>query len=161
MEVYADTHEIRSFYKDRHATGENSGFDLVVPEDVVCKPGEVTFIKHGMHARRYHATYIPSARGCTVVSDPRPGFFLMARSSISKTPLMLANGVGLIDGGYTGDLIAAVRNVSNEPYVVQKGTRLVQIVLPSASPFRIFWLDKPFEEDRVIRGPSGFGSTDA
>ena len=33
------------------------------------------------------------------------------RSSIAKTPLMLANSVGIIDAGYRGNLIAAVKYV--------------------------------------------------
>ena len=58
----------------------------------------------------------------------------MPRSSISKTPLRLANSIGLIDGGYRGELMAMCDNVKAEPYTVEKGQRLFQIVACDCSP---------------------------
>ena len=37
----------------------------------------------------------------------------MPRSSISKTPLRLANSIGLIDGGYRGEIMAPCDNIKN------------------------------------------------
>jgi hypothetical protein len=102
---------------------------------------------------------------CNVERDivtPSP-FLLYPRSSISKTPLILANHVGVIDAGYRGSIIGAFRWIANtesedECYVVAKDTRLVQICHPSLCPIFIVLVDEsaltPSE-----RGTGGFGST--
>jgi dUTP pyrophosphatase len=84
------------------------------------------------------------------------GYYLYARSSISKTPLILANNVGIIDNGYRGEIMAAVKNMSSEPYIVESGTRLFQLSLPNLHPFKVQLVD---ELNTTIRGEGGFGST--
>ena len=83
-------------------------------------------------------------------------FFLMARSSISKTPLRLSNAVGLIDGGYRGEIIAAVDNIKTDPFTLKSGQRLFQIVAMDGSPIELEVVDTLSETER---GSSGFGST--
>ena len=46
-----------------------------------------------------------------------------ARSSISKTPLRMSNSIGLIDGGYRGELKVYVDNISDDPFELKKGNR--------------------------------------
>ena len=90
-------------------------------------------------------------------------FFILLRSSIHRTPLILANHVGLVDQGYRGPLQIAIRNIGAEPYVIKAGTSLVQLVAPGAAPprctYRVCW-DHPIF-DNSIRGTGGFGSTGA
>ena len=83
-------------------------------------------------------------------------FFLMPRSSIYKTPLRLANSVGLIDAGYRGNLMVAVDNIKSESYTIKKNDRLFQIVSADLEPFNIVLTDK-LSESR--RNAGGFGST--
>ncbi len=85
------------------------------------------------------------------------GFYLYPRSSIAKHDLMMANGIGIIDAGYRGELIMAIRNVSydEEPYI-SRGMRLVQICMSNLKPFDVEFVD---ELDETIRGNGGFGST--
>ena len=83
-------------------------------------------------------------------------FFLMARSSISKTPLRLSNAVGLIDGGYRGEIIAAVDNIKTNSFTLKSGQRLFQIVAMDGSPIELEVVDTLSE---TKRGSSGFGST--
>lgn len=132
------------FYQGVTSTGENSGMDLYVPEDTVIPAGQTVFIDHQIKAKR------------SGFFSKTPGFFLFPRSSISKTPLRLANSIGLIDPCYRGNIIAAITNTSNTDYTVTKGTRLVQLVMPQASPFEINWVDSL---DETERGSGGFGST--
>lgn len=134
------------FYQGVTSTGENSGMDLYVPEDTVIPAGETVFIDHQIKAKR---TVVPGA-------GQVEGILLFPRSSISKTPLRLANSVGLIDPCYRGNIIAAITNTSNTDYTVTKGTRLVQLVLPYLFPFNINWLESFNETER---GAGGFGST--
>jgi dUTP pyrophosphatase len=109
----------------------------------VIPAGQTVFIDHQIKAKR--------AGGQTA-----PGILLFPRSSISKTPLRLANSIGLIDPCYRGNIIAAITNTSNTDYTVTKGTRLVQLVMQHLYPFNINWLDAL---DETERGAGGFGST--
>lgn len=90
----------------------------------------------------------------------RPDVFISyriyPRSSISKTPLRLANSVGVVDSGYRGEIMAALDNISDSEYTIARGTRIVQLVcdtgnITSVSPVELF--------DKTERGARGFGST--
>ena len=90
--------------------------------------------------------------------EPLP-YYIYPRSSISKTPLMLANHAGIIDTGYRGNLMTAVRNLSNENnYTIEKHSRLFQICSGDLKPFFVIIVDK---EDLSVteRNEGGFGST--
>ena len=99
---------------------QDSGFDIFFPQKVVCKAGETTKIKLGVAC----ASFKPSTHG----DIPMP-YYVYPRSSISKTPLRLANSVGIIDSGYRGELMAVVDNISKEDYVVEEDVyfKIVQI----------------------------------
>jgi hypothetical protein len=94
-------------------------------------------------------------------------FYTYARSSISKTPLRLANNQGIIDAGYRGPLIGMFdciyedksRNVDCD-YCVDEYTRLLQICAPGLIPVYVCIVDR-FEElgKATARGEGGFGST--
>lgn len=85
-------------------------------------------------------------------------FVLMsARSSLQKKGLMMANGIGIGDYDYRGDgdeYQAALYNFSQEKVAIEKGERLVQmIVLPREK----IELEKAKNFTNNNRG--GFGST--
>jgi dUTP pyrophosphatase len=80
----------------------------------------------------------------------------MPRSSIAKTPLRLSNSIGLIDGGYRGEIMAAVDNIKNEDYTVEPGQRLFQLVAMDGSPIHFELVD---DLSDTTRGSGGFGST--
>ena len=83
---------------------------------------------------------------------------LRARSSIYKTGLQLANGVGTIDAGYRGEVRAIFyTNHHKKPYEV--GDKIAQLVLmPNVSPMDVRFVEVdelPMDNDRG----GGFGST--
>ena len=85
-------------------------------------------------------------------------FYTYVRSSISKTPLRLANNQGIIDAGYRGSLIGmfdALHRHSEETYA-----RLLQICAPGLAPIYVEIVDS-LEElgPNTSRGEGGFGST--
>ncbi len=91
-------------------------------------------------------------------------FYLYPRSSTStKTPLRLANSVGIIDAGYRGSLIAAFDNWSDEAYEIEggMGERLVQVCPPDLSNYPLCVTLVATEEElgSTERGGGGFGST--
>jgi len=87
-------------------------------------------------------------------------YYLYPRSSLSKTELMMANHLGVIDSGYRGSLIGAFRWINPDPYnyTVESKTRLVQICNPNLCPFYILVVSEEELTD-TERGMGGFGST--
>lgn len=123
----------------------NSGFDLFVPKQVNIEPTNTFFMKLGVKATM-------------IEGNKNIAYPIYPRSSISKTPLMLANHVGIIDSGYRGELIAAFRNLSGNDYFVEEHVRLVQICHPELKPFLVRIVNQLSE---TSRGEGGFGSTGA
>ena len=126
----------------------NAGFDLLIPKNTTIPVGQAT------------STLVPLDIKCEMVDNKYDsmGYYMYARSSISKTPLMLANHVGIIDSGYRGVLMAAFRNLDLLQYNIQSNTRLVQITNPSLSPIFVELVDES-ELSTTARGSGGFGST--
>lgn len=150
----------------------NAGFDLLAPTSMVvsgystikvdhlvkCRMTKI--IPHSSHPinvfqdsngilRQYNTTILPV------------GFYLYPRSSTgTKTPLRLANSVGIIDSGYRGPLIAAFDNWKRDDYEIQDKQRLVQVCPPDLSyPIYVILVDSEEELGKTARGSGGFGST--
>ena len=129
------------FYKNHgHFHDGDAGLDLYVLEDINFNPGETKAIKLGISC------------------EPEDGkaYYLFPRSSISKTPLRMANSIGLIDGGYRGEIMAMCDNIKTEKYIVNEGDRLFQIVACDSSEIEFEIVDKLSD---TSRGSGGFGST--
>jgi dUTP pyrophosphatase len=94
-------------------------------------------------------------------------FYTYARSSISKTPLRLANNQGIIDAGYRGNLIGMFDCIisSNQDgaafdWFMEEYTRMLQICAPGLVPIYVNIVHRL--EDlgpSTSRGSGGFGST--
>ena len=88
------------------------------------------------------------------------GYFgvLAARSSIYRTDLMLANGIGIIDSDYRGELIFKFRllDQSDHPKVYSVGDRIGQLVILSHAVPE--WIEADVIDD-TQRGDGGFGSS--
>ena len=82
---------------------------------------------------------------------------LAVRSSMGiKRGVTLANGVGIIDSDYRGEVGVGLMNVGSEPYTVLPGDRIAQLmVLPVAQPTPELVEELPATD----RGEGGFGST--
>ena len=129
------------FYKNHgHFHDGDAGLDLYVLENIHFKIGETKAIKLGISC------------------EPEDGkaYYLFPRSSISKTPLRMANSIGLIDGGYRGEIMAVCDNIKEEDYTVEKGQRLFQLVATDSSPIEYELVDSL---EMTTRGSGGFGST--
>ncbi len=123
-----------------HFHDGDAGIDLFVTEDQIIEAGETARIHLGI---------------CCENTENKP-YLLMPRSSIAKTPLRLCNSIGLIDGGYRGEIMAAVDNIKDEDYKIEKGQRLFQLVAMDGSPIKFELVDKLTD---TTRGEGGFGST--
>ncbi len=129
----------------------DSGFDLFVPSDVTFdKCFASTFIDMQVKAELINCNFGTDSLNTVP-------YYLYPRSSISKTPLMLANHTGVIDSGYRGNLIGAFRSFE-ENYTVTKHTRLIQLCHTNLLPIYVI-LVKDEDLSNSERGSGGFGST--
>lgn len=123
----------------------DSGLDLFIVEDAIVPAGSTVFLKLGFKAAAYDSE-----------SGKPLSWLLLPRSSISKTPLRLANSIGLIDAGYRGEVMAAVDNIRSLDFEVKKGERYFQAVAFHGGSIS---LEIAKELSVTTRGEGGFGST--
>ena len=82
---------------------------------------------------------------------------LRARSGLSlKHGICLANGVGTIDADYRGEVGVILINLGTEPFVVEPGMRIAQMVI---AKHEIVQWDETDILSGSERGEKGFGST--
>lgn len=125
------------------ATAGSAGVDLFacMGENIVIMPDERQLIPTGI------AVSIPEGFG---------GFVFPRSSTASKYGISLSNCVGVIDSDYRGELKIAVINHGKEPFVINNGDRIAQLViLPVESAVYHF----TGELSETVRGEGGFGST--
>lgn len=128
----------------RFATAGSAAMDLCACIDapVTLMPGERQRIPHGI-----------------AIALPGPEYvaLVFARSGLAtREGIALANGVGVIDSDYRGPLMTPLINLSSQPYTIQPGDRVAQMmVVPVVQPSLTF----VEELDETARGTGGFGST--
>lgn len=82
---------------------------------------------------------------------------LRARSGLSaKHGICLANGVGTIDADYRGEVGVILINLGTEPFVVEHGMRIAQMVVIPCPQVTFQEVD---EVSETVRGKGGYGST--
>ena len=142
---------VREFYEHHGTYNEgDAGLDLFIPEDTLIKAHSSVIINLQIACEGFKFKPIFSTPNIPV------SFYVYPRSSITKTPLRMANCVGIIDSGYRGPIMCALDNISDTEYVVKRGSRLVQICGPTLEPVT-FKLKA--ELSSTTRGDGGFGST--
>lgn len=131
---------VTKYYHGNTSTDRNSGYDLYLPSDTHFPAGATVMVNFGVAMKTVSGS----------------GYWLLPRSSLSKTPLRLANSVGLVDPTYRGGLIGAFYNTGPADIEIPAGTRLLQVAVPTLMPFRVEWVSSL---DDTERGHGGFGST--
>jgi dUTP pyrophosphatase len=124
-----------------YATAGAAGMDVVSAEDVTLAPGARHAVATGL------AMAIP--HGYEIQVRPRSGLALKHGISVPNTP-------GTIDSDYRGELKVILINLGGEPFAIQRGDRVAQLVL--APVVQAAW-DEVAELDATERGEGGFGST--
>lgn len=151
--LYTEDASLRSLYKEKQnqPVGGDAGVDLYVPSTLELDNTHPTyFINHRIICRMNHTA-----------TNESVSYYLYPRSSISKTPLRLANSVGIIDAGYRGPITAALDfNQSRSRFTVDQYSRLVQICAPTLQPIQLVVCDSLDDMDiHTDRGSNGFGSS--
>lgn len=141
--------EVKQMYQNHSTYHEgDSGLDLFIIQDEVIPAGQTKIVDLGICCQlRKHTDF----------SQKYFSYNMYPRSSISKTPLRLANSVGLCDAAYTGPLKAALHNTDiNNDFTIKKGERYVQLAYPNLEEVSFVLVD---ELRDTTRGAGGFGST--
>lgn len=130
-------------YNARPYAERDAGFDLYSAQTTVTGPPA------GRIQQQIGAGFYDTTRGLF------RAYWLLPRSSISKTPLRLANSVGLIDAGYRGPIMAAC----DGNYSVNSNERLFQLASPDLLPWDEVRIVSEIPGGPTLRGTGGFGST--
>ncbi len=75
----------------------------------------------------------------------------------AKFGITLTNCVGTVDSDYRGEMCCLMINLGNEPYIIQPGERIAQLVIAPVVQVDTEFVEKIPEETK--RGTGGFGST--
>ncbi len=128
----------------------DAGFDIYVPKQAECVSLHINKIDHQIAC---------SAQIFNSFGTYNTGYTTHPRSSVSKTPLRLANSTGIIDAGYRGNLIGMF-DCQESCHIVEKHARLLQICAPSLMPIVVELVETVNDlGDGGERGAGGFGST--
>ena len=126
------------------ATEGSAGMDLYacIEEPVTVAPRDIRLIPTGIAIALESPDYVA---------------YVYARSGLAiKHGVAPANCVGVIDSDYRGEVCVGLTNFSAEPFVIQPGERIAQMVI---SPVVLPDIEVVDELDQTERGAGGFGST--
>ena len=126
-------------YMSEHA----SGMDLcaAVTEPVVLNPGERYLVPAGFHMA------LPPGYEAQV--RPRSGLAI-------KHGIIVVNAPGTIDADYRGEVKVILANIGDEPFTVNRGDRVAQMVIQPVMQADLQAVDELPESER---GHGGFGHT--
>ena len=126
-----------------YQTPLSAGLDIRanLDESVTLRPLERAMIPTGL--------FVELPEGCEMQIRPRSGL-------AAKHGITVLNSPGTIDADYRGEIKVILVNLSNEPFTVESGERIAQMIV--ARYEQIEW--QPVEElGATERGAGGFGST--
>lgn len=126
-----------------YATALSAGLDLKanITEPVTLKPLERVLVPTGL--------FIALPEGTEAQVRPRSGL-------AAKHGITVLNSPGTIDADYRGEIKVILVNLSSEPFVINPGERIAQMVVARFE--RAQWVAVQ-ELDSTERGEGGFGST--
>ncbi len=127
-----------------YATEASAGMDLRAATEapLTLQPGDAALLPSGI------AIHIADPGLCAVVL-PRSGLG-------HRHGIVLGNGTGLIDADYQGPLLISVWNRGREPFTIEPGDRIAQLVVLPIARVALQVVDT-FADS--ARGTGGFGHT--
>ena len=119
----------------KRANPTDAGADLMSLDTLEIYPGEQKLVSTGV------AVKIPEGYAG----------FIFNRSSQGKKGITIPHSVGVIDSDYRGNIKVILKNISEDPYKIQRGDRIAQLVIQEVTlaTFTDIWND-------TDRGSGGF-----
>ncbi len=124
-----------------YAHPDDAGMDLCADETLTLAPGERAAVSTGLRL-----ALPPGTEGQV---RPRSGLAL-------KFGITVLNAPGTIDAGYRGELKVILINHSREPFTIEPGMRIAQLVI---APVLQVTVREGAVDDLTLRGEGGFGSS--
>lgn len=126
-----------------YATPQSAGMDLRanITEPITLQPMERRIIPTGLH--------IALPEGYEAQVRPRSGLAF-------KHGITVLNSPGTIDADYRGELGVLLINLSTEPFVIESGERIAQMVIACHEQGEFCLVE---ELDETERGEGGYGHT--
>jgi dUTP pyrophosphatase len=137
-----DTRIGKEFPLPAYATAGSAGMDLRACLDaaLTLEPGRAELLPTGLAIH---------------VEDPGLAAVILPRSGLGhKHGIVLGNLVGLIDSDYQGQLMVSVWNRGSEPFTIQPGDRIAQLVVVPVVQVELQVVD---DFTTSSRGAGGFG----
>ena len=119
----------------------DAGMDIRSIEELTIDPGARALVHTGL------VMVLPPGYEAQV--RPRSGLAL-------KNGITVLNPPGTIDEGYRGEIGVILANFGSEPFKVEKGAKIAQMVIAPCTRVEIVEID---EVDDTVRGTGGFGSS--
>jgi dUTP pyrophosphatase len=132
----------KEFPLPQYATAGSAGLDLraCLDKPLLLEPGRAELLPTGLAIH---------------VEDPGLAAVILPRSGLGhKHGIVLGNLVGLIDSDYQGQLMVSVWNRGTEPYTVQPGERIAQLIVVPVVQVELEVVD---HFAASTRGAGGFG----
>jgi dUTP pyrophosphatase len=124
-----------------YQTPGSAGMDVRAAEDLILAPGETRLVATGFS--------MSLSEGYEAQMRPRSGLAI-------KNGITLMNSPGTIDHDYRGHVQVILTNLGREPFAVNKGDRIAQMVIAKVERPVIKIVE---QLDETARGAGGFGST--
>lgn len=126
-----------------YETPSAAGMDVraSIKEPIVVKPMQRVLVPTGLRVQ------LP--QGYEMQIRPRSGMAL-------KHGITLANSPGTVDADYRGEIGIIVINLSDQPFVINDGDRICQMVVTTYSHVQWEQVDRI---DETVRGEGAFGHT--
>lgn len=139
VKVVNHSKNILPFYSTDHSAGMDLRANL--EESLVIKPFERMLVPTGL--------FIELPEGYEAQVRPRSGLAINKGITVLNSP-------GTIDADYRGEIKVILINLSNEPFVINHGERIAQMVVSAYS--KVEWV--PVDElEESVHGDGGFGHT--
>ena len=119
----------------------DAGMDIRSIEELTIEPGARALVHTGL------VMVLPPGYEAQV--RPRSGLALKNGVTVLNTP-------GTIDEGYRGEIGVILANFGSEPFKVEKGAKIAQMVIAPCARAEFVETD---EVDDTVRGTGGFGSS--
>ena len=127
----------------QYATPQSAGMDLRanLDEPITLQPLQRTLVPTGL--------FMALPAGYEAQVRPRSGLAIKKGITVLNTP-------GTIDADYRGEVCVILINLSNEPFVINDGERIAQMVIARHEQAEFEAVEVL---DETIRGEGGYGHT--